>query len=105
MIHSGKVLSKQVLAGLLSHPRQKEPNMIRIICASAVTIVLLLFAHATEAATQVAPPIDGIPVVNSPVRLETQLAQERRYIRGPRGGCYYINRNGNRTYVDRRLCR
>ncbi|NDV43335.1 hypothetical protein [Flagellimonas sediminis] len=28
----------------------------------------------------------------------------RRYIRGPRGGCYYINSNGNKTYVDRSLC-
>jgi len=27
-----------------------------------------------------------------------------RYITGPRGGCYYINRNGNKTYVDRSLC-
>lgn len=26
------------------------------------------------------------------------------YIRGRRGGCYYINRNGNKTYVDRSLC-
>lgn len=28
----------------------------------------------------------------------------RKYIRGPRGGCYYINRNGNKTYVDRSFC-
>lgn len=28
----------------------------------------------------------------------------RTYIRGPRGGCYYINRNGGKTYVDRSLC-
>ncbi len=28
----------------------------------------------------------------------------RRYIRGPRGGCYYINRNGGKTYVDRSMC-
>lgn len=28
----------------------------------------------------------------------------RRYIRGPRGGCYYINSNGNKIYVDRSLC-
>lgn len=27
------------------------------------------------------------------------------YITGPRGGCYYINRNGNKTYVDRDLCK
>lgn len=28
----------------------------------------------------------------------------RQYIRGPKGGCYYINRNGNKSYVDRSLC-
>lgn len=27
-----------------------------------------------------------------------------RYITGPRGGCYYINGNGNKTYVDRSMC-
>lgn len=25
-------------------------------------------------------------------------------IRGPRGGCYYINRSGNKTYVSRSVC-
>jgi hypothetical protein len=24
---------------------------------------------------------------------------------GPKGGCYYINSNGNKTYVDRSECR
>ena len=28
----------------------------------------------------------------------------RTYYRGPRGGCYYINSNGNKTYVARSLC-
>lgn len=28
----------------------------------------------------------------------------RSYIRGPRGGCYYINSNGNKSYVSRSLC-
>ncbi|WPQ63270.1 hypothetical protein SIO70_00135 [Chitinophaga sancti] len=23
---------------------------------------------------------------------------------GPRGGCYYLNKNGNKTYVDRSYC-
>jgi hypothetical protein len=27
-----------------------------------------------------------------------------RLIVGPRGGCYYINRNGNKTYVARSCC-
>ena len=34
----------------------------------------------------------------------TRQSDSRTYIRGPRGGCYYINRNGNKTYVDRSLC-
>ncbi|GGH20388.1 hypothetical protein FAZ19_09910 [Sphingobacterium alkalisoli] len=29
----------------------------------------------------------------------------RNHITGPRGGCYYINSNGNKTYVDRSFCR
>ncbi|MAQ75917.1 MAG: hypothetical protein CL613_06255 [Aquimarina sp.] len=28
----------------------------------------------------------------------------RAYIRGPRGGCYYINSKGKKTYVSRNLC-
>ncbi len=32
------------------------------------------------------------------------VRSSRQYIRGPRGGCYYINSNGNKTYVDRSLC-
>lgn len=31
-------------------------------------------------------------------------SKSRNYIRGPRGGCYYINGNGGKTYVDRSLC-
>lgn len=34
----------------------------------------------------------------------SSVTSGRTYIRGPRGGCYYINRNGNKTYVDRSLC-
>ncbi len=28
----------------------------------------------------------------------------KSYFRGPRGGCYYINSNGNKSYVSRSLC-
>jgi hypothetical protein len=31
-------------------------------------------------------------------------AANRYLIRGPRGGCYYINSSGNKVYVDRSLC-
>ena len=31
-------------------------------------------------------------------------AADRGYIRGPRGGCYYISSSGRKVYVDRSLC-
>ncbi len=34
----------------------------------------------------------------------TRKSTLRTYIRGPRGGCYYINSNGGKTYVDRSMC-
>lgn len=46
------------------------------------------------------------PLVGSPSqpRASRRVQSSGRYIRGPRGGCYYINRNGNKTYVDRSMC-
>lgn len=34
-----------------------------------------------------------------------QAASERRYIRGTRGVCYYVNDRGGREYVDRWFCK
>ncbi|UIR54788.1 hypothetical protein LZQ00_10920 [Sphingobacterium sp. SRCM116780] len=36
--------------------------------------------------------------------LKNKNSSSRSYIRGPRGGCYYINGNGGKTYVDRSMC-
>lgn len=35
---------------------------------------------------------------------KSSASTSRTYFRGPRGGCYYINRNGGKTYVDRSMC-
>ncbi len=40
----------------------------------------------------------------APVQSAPQAAEASGYIRGPRGGCYYINSRGNKTYVNRSLC-
>jgi hypothetical protein len=34
----------------------------------------------------------------------TQPKSSGKYIRGPRGGCYYITSGGSKEYVDRSLC-
>lgn len=30
--------------------------------------------------------------------------KKQKYIKWPKGGCYYWNKNGNKTYVARYLC-
>ncbi len=53
---------------------------------------------------------DRVPSVRVPRRRAPHAASSyssgggSRYITGPRGGCYYINRNGNKTYVDHSYC-
>lgn len=53
-------------------------------------------------------PIYTAPRITAPARrsqpTRTRTTESRFYIRGPRGGCYYINGNGNKTYVSRSLC-
>lgn len=34
----------------------------------------------------------------------TRKKTSRIYHKGPRGGCFYYNSSGNKTYVDRKLC-
>lgn len=55
--------------------------------------------HSTDLTT--GPPDIKAATLITPVPSYTP---GRSYIRGPRGGCYYINSNGNKTYVSRGLC-
>lgn len=52
----------------------------------------------------VVSPLSGNTAFDTKATYEEAQTRSRTYIRGPRGGCYYINKNGNRTYVDRSLC-
>lgn len=36
--------------------------------------------------------------------IRPNTGSDRTYIRGPRGGCYYISASGNKVYVDRSMC-
>lgn len=47
------------------------------------------------------------PPWNYRVQLKDRQATEkatRKYLQGLRGGCYYINSNGNKTYVAKKFC-
>ena len=41
---------------------------------------------------------------NSPPSEPTKPAARKTYIRGPRGGCYYVSGSGGKVYVDRSMC-
>ncbi|MFJ1291201.1 hypothetical protein ACEPPZ_03785 [Paracoccus yeei] len=69
--------------------------MFRIVATCLAGLVLALPAVALDLSAPAA-------------RLQLEAppgAVAREFIRGPRGGCYYINGNGNKTYVDRGKCR
>jgi len=51
------------------------------------------------------PPTPSIPRRESPMETTTRTpSASRGYIRGPRGGCYYISGSGRKVYVDRSMC-
>lgn len=49
-------------------------------------------------------PVRTVTPRPSPAYVEIPRSSSRSYIRGPRGGCYYINSSGRKSYVDRSLC-
>lgn len=54
------------------------------------------------------PPAQPLPLLTTPVRPHAKqparTLSSRGYIRGPRGGCYYLTGSGKKQYVDRGLC-
>lgn len=47
---------------------------------------------------------DILAIEHQPEEWECGTYNGNRLRTGPRGGCYYINSNGNKTYVDRGHC-
>ena len=54
--------------------------------------------------TDEAPAVYSAPKTKTTTTKKQTVSSSRNYIRGPRGGCYYINSGGNKVYVDRGLC-
>ena len=41
---------------------------------------------------------------SSTADVKCNIHNGKQLYKGPQGGCYYINSNGNKTYVDRSEC-
>lgn len=71
--------------------------MFRIVATCLGGLVLAAPAMALDLSVPSVPHRQFQPIPAGAVA--------REFIRGLRGGCYYINGNGNKTYVDRGKCR
>lgn len=60
-------------------------------------------AQSESMEAQSSPPANTGNVVSQPSS-NTRTADSRVYIRGPRGGCYYLSSGGKKVYVDHAYC-
>lgn len=77
--------------------------MIRKFSKILVVAIVVLFANCTKSDETVDVSSDDATSSQSDYKCGTY--NDHQLWTGPRGGCYYINSNDNKTYVDRSYCR
>jgi len=79
------------------------PDYVDEPAPSVVPLVTEPVKQKEQAPAAKAPPKETVP--SEPAKTAASpSAKGRKYERGPFGGCFYINSNGNKTYVDRSKC-
>lgn len=74
------------------------------------TLLLIDNASVPTQATQAGQPLTATTPTETPSPPDAPTPQPTRsienkvYIRGPRGGCYYVSGSGRKVYVDRSMC-
>lgn len=96
------------------HPTVATASLIDGTTAYATFLPILGDRHAYAEAPNLLPPSAAYiaasqsrstaPATSSSPSRSYRPATYRKYIRGPRGGCYYLTASGNKEYVDRGLC-
>lgn len=69
-----------------------------------ILILLLAFLFNNSCSSSDSAPVEE-DIDYSVPDWKCGFYNEHQLWTGPRGGCYYINSNGNKTYVDRSKCR
>jgi endonuclease G, mitochondrial len=86
----------------------KETSWLRFITTpeSIEKATNLKLFSALPASTQSTLKSKRFDFLNSPLTVEAtcRLYNGKPLYIGPKGGCYYINSNNNKTYIDRTLC-
>jgi hypothetical protein len=58
----------------------------------------------TATKADAAKPTAAAATTTAETASSTAGPSERKYIKGPRGGCYYMNASGAKVYVDKKYC-
>ena len=65
---------------------------------------------APQSTSASAPASDPKPVTltastqPAPEKTSEAAPSDRKYVKGPRGGCYYMSTGGSKVYVDKKFC-
>lgn len=107
-------VSDCVMAGASRAERDQIASLSDLPSAATQAIEpVLRLPTVRRCIEQTSPPPRAAAVTQTP-RSTARSAQPRatpraqvarRYIRGPRGGCYYLTSRGSKVYVDRSMCR
>lgn len=81
----------------------KRKGKWQVVAWQATTIPKAEPAAKTVSASKSGEP-KPVTLTGSPAA-KTDSTESRTYLRGPRGGCYYLNSSGKKTYVDHGLCK
>jgi hypothetical protein len=73
---------------------------MKLLLISIAVLMLAIAPLSAGSSMAETEPLDECPGSGTYCRTKDGRAL---YI-GPRGGCFYCNKNGNKTYVDRSLC-
>jgi ketosteroid isomerase-like protein len=58
----------------------------------------------TETKADAAKPAAAAVTSTTETASSNSDSSDRKYIKGPRGGCYYMNASGAKVYVDKKYC-
>jgi hypothetical protein len=101
-LHSELASVRQQLRTVTARLDSLEANKTRTTATSR--------RRAGRAAMPAIAPLGAEPAPTRPTTIyslstrRTTTRGQLELIRGPRGGCYYIRRSGEKGYVDRSLC-
>jgi hypothetical protein len=118
LVAGGVLLAAGMIFGALAVgvSRSRTPEVRALQVSPQSTIPAVPYPSITPMATPVmkrrtpasTPPATTVEAVDPDLSYtapnESRSDGATRYITGPRGGCYYVNSSGNKTYVDRSRC-